>query len=301
MKAFQIVSVVCFALATAFSASSVAAPAPVAAPTKASLAATKEAFRRWGAMRTTAPGAPAAVGGYGAGCLLGAVPLPLDGANYAVMRPSRRRFFGHPDLLKFVEGLSADLQQAKLPLLLVGDMGGPRGGPMLSGHASHQSGLDVDLWYTLSRKRPKKADRERWGATNLVRKDGTVNKLWGKDQIKLVELAAANDLVDRIFIHAALKKDLCGKFAGAPWLGKLRPWWGHADHFHVRLKCPAGSADCVSQEALAPGDGCGPEVDWWFSDEAKAEGAKKAQAHATREFPELPPACRVLLDRGEKK
>jgi penicillin-insensitive murein DD-endopeptidase len=261
-----------------------------------------ESFRLWAKARTPAAGEPAAIGGYSAGCVAGAAALPLDGPNYAVMRPSRRRYFGHPDLLKFVEGLGADLKQAKLPILLVGDMGGPRGGPMLSGHASHQTGLDVDLWYHLSRKRPTKADRERWGATNLVRKDGSVNKLWGKDQVKLVELAASNDLVDRIFVHAALKRDLCGKYAGAPWLGKLRPWWGHADHLHVRLRCPAGNATCAGQEPIPAGDGCGPDVDWWFSAEAKEEGAKKAKAHAGREFPELPAACDALVaDLGGAK
>jgi penicillin-insensitive murein endopeptidase len=261
-----------------------------------------ESFRLWAKARTPAGAEPAAIGGYSAGCVAGASALPLDGKNYAVMRPSRRRNYGHPDLLKFVEGLSADMTQAKLPLLLVGDMGGPRGGPMISGHASHQTGLDVDLWYTLSRKRPSKRDRERWGATNLVKKDGTVNKLWGKEQIKLVELAASNDLVDRIFVHAALKRDLCGKFAGAPWLGKLRPWWGHADHFHVRLRCPAGNAACAAQEPIPAGDGCGPDVDWWFTAEAKDEGAKKSKAHAGREFPELPAACDALVaDLGGAK
>ena len=34
------------------------------------------------------------------------------------------------------------------PGLLVGDMAQARGGPMLTGHASHQVGLDADIWLT---------------------------------------------------------------------------------------------------------------------------------------------------------
>jgi len=251
-------------------------------------------FKLWASLRTPSEGEASSIGSYSAGCLSGAAVLPQNGAHYAVMRPSRRRNFGHPELIRFIEGLSADLEQAKLPLLLVGDLGGPRGGPMLSGHASHQTGLDVDLWYRMSKKRPNARDRERWGATNLVKKDGTANALWGKDEIKLVELAAAHDAVDRIFVHAGLKKDLCTKSPGAPWLAKLRPWWGHADHFHVRLRCPAGSAECAAQEPIPVGNGCGPEVDWWFTAEAKDEGAKKSKAHAAREFPALPETCAKL-------
>ncbi|RZA09402.1 MAG: penicillin-insensitive murein endopeptidase [Proteobacteria bacterium] len=289
MKLAPILCVVLFALGLG-PESSRAAPSPLAA----------SRFRAWAKAKEPSAGPPAAIGGYAAGCLSGANRLALDGEGYAVMRPSRRRYYGHPALKTFVEGLGKDAKAAKLPLVLVGDLGGPRGGPMISGHASHQTGLDVDLWYLLSKKRPSAKDRERWGATNLVRRDGSVNKLWGEDQIKLVEMAASNEAVDRIFVHAALKKNLCGKFAGAAWLGKLRPWWGHADHFHVRLRCPPEDKECTGQEALALNDGCGPDVDWWFSAEAKEEGAKKSKAHAGRDFPELPAACSKLMRDGEE-
>ena len=34
------------------------------------------------------------------------------------------------------------------PGFLVGDISQPRGGPMFTGHASHQIGLDADVWLT---------------------------------------------------------------------------------------------------------------------------------------------------------
>ena len=39
-------------------------------------------------------------------------------------------------------------KDAGWPGILVGDMSQPRGGPMLTGHASHQVGLDADIWLT---------------------------------------------------------------------------------------------------------------------------------------------------------
>jgi hypothetical protein len=36
-------------------------------------------------------------------------------------------------------------------------------------------------------------------------------------------------------------------------LRRLRPWAGHADHFHVRLECPPGMASCVGQVATTEG------------------------------------------------
>ena len=278
---------------------SAAAAAPARDP-----AMSASLFRLWGKALKPAPGQAEPIGSYSAGCLAGAAELPQDGPGYSVMRLSRKRYFGHPELITYIQDLGATLKAEGMPLLLVGDLGRPRGGPMLSGHASHQIGLDVDLWYHLSHKRPSKKDRERWGATNLVKKDGKMHRLWTDQQRKLVRLAASAESVDRIFVHAGIKRDLCQKFPDAPWLGKLRPWWGHADHLHVRLKCPAGSAECQAQDALPAGDtGCGTELAWWFSDEAREEGAKKSAAHAGRQFPALPESCGRLVAefQGVKK
>jgi len=80
------------------------------------------------------------------GCLRGAIALPADGPNWQVMRPSRDRAWGHPVLIAFLERLAQKLPgEASWPRLLVGDVGQPRGGPMLTGHQSHQIGLDGHL------------------------------------------------------------------------------------------------------------------------------------------------------------
>ena len=84
-----------------------------------------------------------------AGCLEGAVQLPADGPNWQVMRPSRDRAWGHPALIAFIEQLAPKLpEEAGWPGLLVGDIAQPRGGPMLTGHGSHQLGIEADIWLT---------------------------------------------------------------------------------------------------------------------------------------------------------
>src|SRR6201990_2759550 len=90
-------------------------------------------------------GRPMAIGYYPRGCLQGGVELPTTGPTWQVMRLSRNRNWGHPRLIKFLERLSAHAAKVGWPGLLVGDMSQPRGGPMITGHASHQVGLDADI------------------------------------------------------------------------------------------------------------------------------------------------------------
>src|SRR5262245_38233040 len=102
------------------------------------------ARRLFGLETTPATGLPEAIGAYERGCLNGAQPLPADGPNWQVMRPSRHRNWGHPVLIAFLERLAQKLPtQADWSGLLVGDIAQPRGGPMLTGHGSHQIGLDA--------------------------------------------------------------------------------------------------------------------------------------------------------------
>src|SRR5262249_11949985 len=91
---------------------------------------------------------PRAIGFYSRGCLAGAVPLPITGPHWQIMRVSRNRYWGHPELIELLQRLSDKATNVGWPGLLVGDIGQPRGGPMLTGHASHQIGLDADIWLT---------------------------------------------------------------------------------------------------------------------------------------------------------
>jgi penicillin-insensitive murein endopeptidase len=254
-------------------------------------------YALWGKIEQPLSGKPDPIGVYGAGCIAGAEALPLDGPGYSVMHPSRLRYFGHPVLLQFLKNLGEEMHARKLPRVLIGDMGRPRGGPMISGHASHQIGLDVDIWYRMSKKKPSAKEREAWGSPQLVRKNRRVTPGWTNAQRQLVELAASAPEVERVFVNPAIKQDLCRKFPDAPWLYKVRAWWGHADHVHARLYCPKESPDCRPQEPLDPKEKqCGAELAWWFSKEAEDKGKEKSKEIAERNFPELPHQCERMTE-----
>ncbi len=252
-------------------------------------------FAAWEKPRDPLPGTPEAIGAHSAGCLAGAAALPLEGKGYSVMKVKRKRYYGHPNLIHYIRELGELAKKEKLPNLLIGDLGQARGGPMISGHSSHQTGLDVDIWFRMEKRKPNRTEKEKWSAPSYVNRDLTLTKTWTAKHKKLVELAAQSPGVDRIFVHAAIKRDFCQSHADAPWLHKLRPWWGHDDHLHVRLKCPEGDAECKGQESLElVGAQCGSELDWWFSAEAKEEWTKKRENHG-RVFPELPKSCERMV------
>ena len=92
---------------------------------------------------------------------------------------------------------------------------------------------------------------------------------FGKANVKVLEIAAQLPEVDRIFVNPSIKRELCLSHAGHDWLRKIRPWWKHDDHFHVRLKCPKNNHYCQGQEPLPRGAGCDAELAWWFTEEAK--------------------------------
>lgn len=256
----------------------------------------KALFAEWAKIRQPSSGAPEPTGTYAAGCLAGAVVVPQDGPGFAGMRLSRRRLFAHPEMVTYIHDFSERLRAEKLPLLLVGDVSPPRGGPMNSGHNSHQIGLDADFWLRMSPKRPSKRERESWSAPSFVQKRKTLRKNWGTKQVKMISAAADFPSVNRVFVSPAIKRYFCDHFATADWLYKIRAWWGHEEHIHVRLSCPAGSVHCESQTALNPKDnGCGAELDWWFSKEADDEWQKIVSDRKPREFPDLPVACEELV------
>jgi penicillin-insensitive murein endopeptidase len=210
------------------------------------------------------------------------------------MRPQRRRFFGHPVLVRYLQELGAATNQQGLGMLLIGDLGQPRGGPMPFGHRSHQIGLDADIWFWLPGDGMvlSVADRETIGAPSMLFAGGRVldTQQWSQRQAEVLRLAVSFDVVARIFVNPVIKKALCEQFPGGAWLQKLRPWWGHDDHFHVRLRCPAGQTACQNQDSLPAGDGCGAELAWWFSAEAR-----KPQPPIDSAKVPLPAACEDIL------
>jgi penicillin-insensitive murein DD-endopeptidase len=229
------------------------------------------------------------IGTYNAGCLSDAVYVPANGTGYQMMRLSRKRSYGHPDLKRFIENLGQNVAAQQLGVLLIGDLGQPRGGPTLSGHRSHQNGLDVDIWFLLSPQAASRTlafnERETWSAPSvLIGKSDTIDySQWSPAHEKILEAAARQPEVDRIFVNPSVKRELCTRKTTHDWLRKIRPWWKHDDHFHVRLKCPTDNKNCRGQEPLPEGDGCDAGLAWWFSEEAKHP-----------KIPQLPPKPQPL-------
>lgn len=255
----------------------------------------------WGTFSTPTPAPTEIFGTYNRGCLQGAEALPLDGAGYQVMRLSRGRYYGHPSLVHFVETLASEVRGEGYPGLLVGDMAQPRGGPMPSGHASHQIGLDVDIWFLPAPGHPlTDGERERLSAPSMVADGGFgVTADWGPAQIAALHDAATMPEVARIFVNPAIKKELCQTVTDRAWLAKIRPWWGHDAHFHVRLACPPGADGCVGQAPVAADDGCNSSLDWWFTAAARAELEKNKAAPVKRlTLYDLPPGCLAVFAGG---
>ncbi len=267
---------------------------------------TDPAKKLFAAKKLPSVGKSMAIGYYPRGCLAGGVELPLDGPTWQVMRVKRNRNWGHPELVKFLERFAPLAAKATgWPGILVGDMAQPRGGPLPYGHTSHQVGLDVDIWLTpMPDHRLSDQQRNDMPPLFLVAPDRKhVNpKTWTPAYPAFVRTAAEQPEVERIFINAAIKKELCrleGKHHYA-WMSKVRPWYGHDDHIHVRLKCPSGSPQCRHQDPVPAGDGCGAkQLAFWFSDRVlhpKIEPHKKGPPRKQVMLKDLPKACKAVLN-----
>jgi penicillin-insensitive murein endopeptidase len=270
----------------------------------------KELFGR---RATAAPLEARSIGFYAKGCLAGAVAMPINGKTWQVMRLSRNRNWGHPDLVRFLEELSEKGAKLGWTGLLVGDISQARGGPMLTGHASHQVGLDADIWLTPMPKRElTRKEREEMSATMVVaksRKD-VDPKIWTPAHAAIIKAAAVNPQVERVFVNAAIKKELCkAPDTDRAWLRKVRPIYGHDYHFHIRMSCRPGESECRKQDPVPEGDGCGAALDWWFRDAVlypkkappkKADPTEKKEAKPKPKprgitMADLPAACRQVL------
>ena len=275
-------------------------PPAVAEPSRTGTAAppAKDVFS---AVKAPAALPPAVIGAPARGCIAGAQPLAMDGPRWQVMRLSRNRYYGHPRLVAYIERLSEAAAEDGWPGLLVGDLAQPRGGPMRSGHASHQSGIDVDLWLTPAPDRKlSPEERETLGAASVL-KPGTRSidaGAWTEAHMRFIRRAASDQEVARVFVHPAIKKALCEAAdrlgPSRAWLTRVRPWWGHDDHIHVRLKCPPGDGECRDQDPPPAGDGCGSQLAWWLSDEPWTP-KKPTPPKPPLRVADLPPACQNVL------
>lgn len=305
----RIVSLSCLALAVfaPIMASAQSTADEEAKRRAANIAAHPDAARSLFGQKTTPASMEArAIGSYARGCLAGATALPVDGPSWQVMRLNRNRNWGHPVLIDYLEKLARDVPRINgWPGLLVGDISQPRGGPMLTGHASHQIGLDADLWLTpMPRERLGTQARENMPAVNMARPDwrDVDPRHWTPGHTRLIKAAASDARVERIFVNPALKVALCRE-AGSErgWLNKVRPIWGHNYHFHIRMSCPVGMEGCNGQEPPNFGDGCGEELTGWIERQRKAifsppkPSRKPSKPKPPMSLEALPAECRQVL------
>ncbi|MEM1377158.1 MAG: penicillin-insensitive murein endopeptidase, partial [Pseudomonadota bacterium] len=246
-------------------------------------------------------------GFYSKGCIAGAVAIPKDGPNWQAMRLERNRRWGHPELIALVQRLARESVQDGWPGLLVGDISQPRGGPMLTGHASHQVGLDADIWLTKMPNRRLTQQERRDTSAISVLKTGTLNvdpNIWTPEHAKLLARAASYGEVERLFVHPGIKQAMCSAYGSNPannaWMIKIRPYYGHHYHFHIRMRCPANSPKCRKQDPVpASGSGCDSSLAWWFTEEpwapAKPTPGKKPVRKRAATLADLPPSCSGVL------
>jgi penicillin-insensitive murein endopeptidase len=283
----------------------------LAAPAQAE----KLANRLFGAMDGPSAQDAMPIGSYAKGCAAGLVELPETGPTWQAMRLSRNRNFGHPVMVQFLMDLSATARDIGFGQgLYIGDISQPRGGPMTSGHASHQIGLDADIWMLPPQSLSlSEAAREEISSIPVRSADQrSVTGNWTRVHHRLLKEAASDPRVDRIFVAAAVKIEMCrtAKASDRKWLQKIRPVAGHDTHFHVRLKCPKGARLCETQkptvaELSKNGDGCDETLMWWvtdYLDPPKSDGKKPKDEDAPkkkgpREFTmaDLPKQCQGVL------
>ena len=140
-------------------------------------------------------------------------------------------------------------------------------------------------------------------------KGAFTNDQWSRDHHKVLRAAASDPRVARIFVFPGAKVQMCKDETGdRSWLRKIRPWYGHHYHFHVRLKCPDGSANCETQSPSVKrlssgGDGCDETLNWWVTDalEPPDPNAPKPKPGPKKKHPrqftmdDLPKQCRGVL------
>jgi len=267
-----------------------------------------------GAHRLATDAPAQAFGSYARGCADGLEQLPETGPTWQAMRLSRNRNWGHPQMIDYLQDLSRDAARIGWAGLYIGDISQPRGGPTSSGHRSHQMGLDADIWMLPpTRLNLTREDRENLSSVSVRSRDQRrLTEHWTPQHAQVLRAAASDDRVDRVFVAAAVKIELCRTAtpADTPWLQRIRPIRGHNYHFHVRLRCPAGSADCQTQsptvaELSNGGNGCDETLRWWVNGflEPRPPAPPSADPPRRRRHPreyslaDLPQQCSLVAQR----
>jgi penicillin-insensitive murein endopeptidase len=223
--------------------------------------------------------APQSIGAPHSGKLVGAARLKRS--KHVEPRPGTHNF-GLPVLVDLLKRAAGDVaSKHRGSVLLVGDLSAAGGGP-LTGHKSHQSGRDADVGFFVANSKGKPIQVHRfmafdgdgkprtgpaWARFDDARNWAFVEALFKEEHREGVAvrfLFVSAELKARLLAHAAkhgAHKDVMERAAAA----MLSPEHVdvHDDHFHVRLRCPAGMSACVEESmpraVAAAASGAEPE------------------------------------------
>jgi len=205
-----------------------------------------------------------AVNFYSRGTLVEGDVLPAEGAGFVKIHRPRNRGYGSYDLLEIIKDVSSRLQ-ALYPSrdrIQVGDVSQVAGG-QISGHVSHQNGLDADIAFLRVNQTEQHPDdttgfRESFVEHGRLTANFDMPRNWA-----FAKLLIATGRVQRIFVNEVVRKAFCeharqtGELeSAAETIRRLRIAAGHTDHFHIRVTCPLNSPRCTPQEEVPAGDGC---------------------------------------------
>lgn len=245
-------------------------------------------------------------GFYSSGCLLGALEISESGKGFQLLKPERRRNFTHPETKKLFTHVMAKHFEKHGNYYLTGDFSLSQGGPTLSGHSSHQNGLDIDIFFDSTKSVLSRNALKIHKIDSYLLNNEKINlKKWNKPLEELIVMFAKDERVDRLFIHPKFKQLFCEKRyelkLSEKDLIKIRPWYGHDEHIHVRLSCPADSPNCVKQPIPQEKETCGKDLNWWFTDDANYESSDYSKSISDiknryqEKMKKLPEACKALF------
>jgi penicillin-insensitive murein endopeptidase len=239
------------------------------------------------------------IGTYTAGCIRNAAPIPLNGEGFQVIRLWRQRYYANPEMIDYIIWLGKAVHEQLKAILVIGDVAQRTGGPMYDEHSSHQIGLDADILYwqhPIALKRElTTVERAHIYPQSVLNDDETgIDEFKWNDKIgKILRIAASDKRVDRIFVNPFIKRRLCKIYPGELWLARIRPWYGHDGHFHVRLKCPKEDHLCQPQVPINIFDTrCGSDLNKWFTAEGKI---RRQKSTGKTTAPRLPEECIAIM------
>lgn len=241
-------------------------------------------------------------GSYNLGCIDGAVVVSDKEQTFQLQRWGVTRNYVHPMMADYIFDLVKRAKKAGLPPLIFGDMSRPYGGPIGPGstHASHETGLDLDIPFDFALPRKSAYELQHPEDVYIV-KGRKIQKAFTPTVATLIKTAATDPRVERIFVAPMIKKQMCLLYEGKGqkgddmFLQRLRPWFGHQAHMHVRLKCPSDSPECINQKPAPTGTGCGDELTSWFLPPPPKDPNAKPAPKKKKVKPELPLKCQILL------